>query len=114
MYKRQPETADCGYCEGNRQLLDQLLADVRAISEKIENIGSPLAQTLESMQIEVAHLGPDDYIILTTERHLSDDEVSQIEANVAKPLSGRKIIILDGGLKLAVVHPDGGANDADT
>lgn len=106
MYKRQPETADCGYCEGNRQLLNQLLADVATLSEKVAT--SP-ALSLESLRIEVAHLGPDDYLVLTAPQRLCDDQVSNLISNVRATVPNAKVIILDGGLQLSVVHPDGGA-----
>jgi hypothetical protein len=41
MYKRPPETADCDMCVGNRQLLNQLLADVAALSEKVTEGRAP-------------------------------------------------------------------------
>jgi hypothetical protein len=104
--KRRPETtADCDMCVGNRQLLNQLLADVAALSDKVGN--SP-ALTLEGLRIEAAHLGPDDYLVVTAERPLDDDEVANIVERTRQTFPGRKAVVVDGGLRLSVVHPDGG------
>lgn len=54
--------------------------------------------------IEVARLRPDDTIIITAERRLCEAEVEAVEhvAKVAFP--GRRVVVLDGGLKLSVVR----------
>jgi hypothetical protein len=110
--KRRPETtADCDTCVGNRQLLNQLLADVAALSDKVTN--SP-ALTLEGLRIEVAHLGPDDYLVFTADRPLADVEVANIVERTRQTFPGRKVIVLDGGLNVAVIHPVGGNHDVDT
>lgn len=104
MKRQQTQTTDCDTCAGNRQLLEQIRQDVAALSEQI---GSPLVATLESIRVEVASLGPDDYVVFTAAHRLSDEEISELMCRVKRTMPGVKVIILDGGLRVSVIHPDG-------
>lgn len=102
MKRKQDETTECDTCAGNRQLLDairQELGDLKSMAKR--------GRVLEAVRIEVAHLGPDDYLVFTAPHRLSDDDISELLSQIRNTFSGAKAIILDAGLQLSVVHPDG-------
>lgn len=59
--------------------------------------------TLDNLQrIELA---PDDILVVMTDAKLSPNALSRIEATMESAFAGRKLLILDGGLKLGIIKP---------
>lgn len=65
--------------------------------------------------VEKISLKPGDKLVVTIDRHLSVDQYEIIKKNFEKNFAGSQIIILDGGLKLSVIHREGvQSNERDT
>lgn len=54
--------------------------------------------------IEVTRLRPDDIIVITAERRLSQAEVVAVEGATEVAFPGRRVLVLHGGLKLSVAR----------
>jgi len=53
--------------------------------------------------IQSVCMATDDVIVLEVERHLSSQERQNIEAQVSQLWPGRRVVVLDGGMKIKVV-----------
>ena len=99
--RRQPETtADCDMCTGNRQLLNQLLADVAALSEKVGDS--------EPMRINVIDWRDGDTLVLTARRNLDDAEYHDIAERCEQYFPGRKAMLLEDGMQIGILRPQDG------
>jgi hypothetical protein len=92
--KRQPEKpAECDMCVGNRQLLEAIRAEI--------------AEMKTTPRINVATLRPDDVLVFSTERHLSDAEFTDIDDRIkASPLGDVPRVLLEDGMTVRVVRPE--------
>lgn len=57
-------------------------------------------------KVEIAELGENDILVLTTEKQISQELEARIRARFDERLkeSGRVVLVLDGGFKLSVVR----------
>jgi len=97
MHKHQPETTNCGYCEGNRQLLNQLLADV-----------GDLKRANAEPRINVIDWRDGDTLILTAQHRMTDQEYEDIADRLQRQFPGRKAMLLEDGMQIGVLRPQDG------
>lgn len=74
-----------------------------------------MSDELETQQVVEVDWGPNDLLVVTTDRHLSAEQRESLRAALTAAASGdgRKALVLDGGLSLTVLHKYETANQAD-
>lgn len=102
----QPE---CDMCVGNRQLLQQLATDIA----EIKAAQAHPAAALEALRIGIVNLQPGDVLTLTTDRHLSYDEIDEIRHHLGSQFPGVKAAILDTGMEVGVIRRETADHDGD-
>ena len=58
--------------------------------------------------VQRLRLEPGDVVVLTTEWKLSAVEVQRIAEKIGKVLPGHQVLVIDSGVKIGVMGPDGG------
>lgn len=62
-------------------------------------------QVLYMGELQKLSLAPDDILVISTERILSDQQREYLQHIFNKYAAGRSVLVLDGGFKLGVLSP---------
>jgi hypothetical protein len=97
---RRPPTATVTFIQADIDVETELASQTPAVVDGLE---------FRALDLTVLDIKPGDKILIRSALHITDAEIAAIEKTLKGSLPGHQVIVIDGGLELSVLRPEGKA-----